>query len=73
MKLIGKRINPKIKHNILCSKYKNVGLKLVDFFQKLSVYNAIRIKRLRDNNFHQWKVISLYLFHRYLCKKIVSF
>ena len=67
MKLIWKRSNPKTKHNILCRKYKNVGLKNVASLQ------CYRIKRLRDNNFHQWKVIPLYLFQRYLCKKIVSF
>ena len=37
-------------------------------FQKLEACNALELKRLFDNNFHQWKIIPLDLFRQYLGK-----
>lgn len=55
--------NEKIqKSNIfLCNKYENSGLKNVDIFTKVASLQCSWIKRLFDNNFHEWKAIPFYL------------
>ena len=60
--------NPKIKHDTLCNNYENGGLKSVDIFAKIVSIQCSWIKRLFDSKFHQWKLIPLYLFHKYLGK-----
>ena len=60
------RNNPKIKHSTLCNEYENCRLKNVDDFSKVIRLQCPRIKGLFDNNFHQWKVIPLYLVLWYL-------
>ena len=59
---------PKIKNSILCKYYENGGLKKVDIFSKLVSLKCSWIKRLFANNFHQRKVIPLYLIWKYLRK-----
>ena len=54
----------KIPNSTLCNDYDNGGLKNV--FSKVVRLQCSWIKRLFDNNFHQWKVISLYLIRWYL-------
>ena len=41
------------------------GLKNVDIFSKVVSLQCSCIKRLFDNNFHQWKLIPLYLICQY--------
>ena len=51
----GKKL--KIKQSTLCSSCENGGLKDVNIFYKISLlYSWIR--RLFDDNFHDWKVIG---------------
>ena len=38
------------------------------YISKIVSLQCFWIKRLLDNNFHQWKVIPLYLIQKYLCK-----
>ena len=60
-KFISKGKNPKIENNTLCNDYENGGLKNVDIFSKVVVLQCSWIKKLFNNNFHQWKVILIYL------------
>ena len=58
----------KIKHDTLCNDYENGGLKSVDIFSKIVSLQCSWIRRLYDENFHPWKVISLYLIEMYFRK-----
>ena len=60
--------NAKIKHATLCCDYADGRLKSVDIFSKIGSLQCSWVRRLFDNNFHQWKVIPLYLTQKYLCK-----
>ena len=66
MEFIWKGKIPKIRYNTLRNDYKRAGLKNVDIFSKVLSLECSWIKRLLDNLFHQWKVISLYLIRQYL-------
>ena len=66
MEFIWKGKTPNIKSSTLCNDYDNGGLKNVDVFSKIVSLQCSWIKRLFDNNFHQWKVTPLYLIRRYL-------
>ena len=68
MEVIWKGKNPKIKNSPLCNDYEYGGLRDVDIFSKVVSLQCTWIKRLFDNNFHQWKIIPLYLFRQYLGK-----
>ena len=68
MEFIWKGKNPKIKNSTLCNDYEYGGLKNVDIFSKVVSLQCSWIKRLFDNNFHQWKLIPLYLIRQYLGK-----
>ena len=57
MEFIWKGKNPKIKNSTLCNDYKYGGLKNADIFSKIVSLHWFQIKRLCDNNFHQWKLI----------------
>ena len=70
MEFIWKGKNPKIKNSTLCNDYEYGGLKNVDIFSKVVSLQCSWIKRLFDNNFHQWKLIPLYLIRQYLGKKL---
>ena len=66
MEFIWKGKNSKIKNSTLCNDYEYGGLKNVDIFSKVVSLQCSWIKRLFDNNFHQWKLIPLYLIRQYL-------
>ena len=68
MEFIWKGKNPKIKNSTLCNDYEYGGLKNVDIFSKVVSLQCSWIKRLFDNNFHQWKLIPLYLVCQYFGK-----
>ena len=67
MKFIWKGKNPNIKTSTLCNGYE-YRLKHVDLFSKVARLQCPWIKRLFDNNFHQWKLIPLYLIVQFLGK-----
>ena len=58
---IWKTRNPKIKHDTLCKNYENGGLKNVDITYKKVSLQCSWIRRLYDNNSHNWKVILLHM------------
>ena len=68
MEPIWKEKNLKIKNSTLCNDYEYDGLKNVNIFSKVISLDCSWIKRLFDNNFHQWKLIPLYLIRQYLGK-----
>ena len=51
----------KIKPSTLCNVYENGGLKNVDFRNKILSIACSWVKRLFENDFHDWKVIPLLL------------
>ena len=70
MEFIWKGKNPKIKNSTLCNDYEYGGLRNVDIFSKVVSLQCSWMKRLFDNNFHQWKIIPLLSFSPIFRKKI---
>ena len=66
MEFIWKGKNPKINNSSLCNDYQYGELKNADIFSKVVSFQCSWIKRLFDNNFHQRKLIPLYLIRQYL-------
>ena len=58
----------KIKHSTLCNGYENGGLKNVDLRNKITSIQYSWVKRLFEDDFHDWEVIPLFLIGKYLCK-----
>ena len=58
----------KIKHSTLCNGYENGGLKNVDLRNKITSIQCSWVKRLFEDDFHDWKVIPLFLIGRHLSK-----
>ena len=56
------------KFKTLPCDYTDGGLNSVDIFSKILGLQCSWVRRLFNNNFHQWKVIPLYLIPKYLCK-----
>ena len=52
---------PKIKHETLCNNYENGGLKCINIGSKIISLQCSWIKKLYEENFHEWKVIPTYL------------
>ena len=58
----------KIKHSTLCNGYENGGLKNVDLRNKITSIQCSWVKRLFEDDFHDWKVIPLSLIGKHLGK-----
>ena len=58
----------KTKHDTLCNDYKDVGLKSVDIVHKTNALKSSWMQKLYNDNFHEWKIISLRYINRYLGK-----
>ena len=54
----------KKKHETLCNDYKVGRLKHFDIPNKIIALQRSWIRRLYDNYFHEWKLISLYYFEK---------
>ena len=54
----------KIKHSTLRSTYKLGGFKDTGIFYKITSLQCSWVRRLFDENFHWWNVISLYLIQK---------
>ena len=52
---------PKIRHGTTCKDYKDGGLQNVDISYKIVSLQCSWIRRLYDNNFHEWKLIPLHV------------
>ena len=64
-------LNPKIKNSTINNNYENGGLKNVNIAAKISSLQSSWIKRLFDENFHDWKIIPLHIVHKSLGKMSV--
>ena len=51
----------KTKYSTLCNGYKNGGLKNVGLRNKITSIQCSWVKRLFKDDFHDWKVIPLFL------------
>ena len=69
--LIWNRLNPKIKNSTINNNCKNGGLKYVNIAAKINSLQSSWIKRLFDENVHDWKILSLHTIHKSLGKKFV--
>ena len=58
----------KIKHSTLRNGYENGGLKNVDLSNKITSIQCSWVKRLFEDDFHDWKVIPLFLIGKHLGK-----
>ena len=58
----------KIKHSTLCNRYENGGLKNFDLRNKITSIQCSRAKKLFEDDFHDWKVIPLFLIGKHLGK-----
>ena len=67
-------LNPKTKISTINNNYENGGLQNVNIAAKISSLQSSCIKRLFDENFHDWKILPLHIIHKSLGKKVcVSF
>ena len=57
---------PKVKHNTLINNFDKGGLKCIDIESKITSLQCSWIKKLYNNNFHEWKLIPLYLIKKHL-------
>ena len=53
--------NPKIKYSTLSNSYEDGGFKDIGVFTKVIGLQCSWIKRLYDENFHEWKIIPSYV------------
>ena len=58
----------KTTHSNLCNGYENGGFKNVDLRNKITSIQCSWVKRLFEDDFHDWKVIPLFLIGRHLSK-----
>ena len=59
---------PKIKGKTLINNFDKGGLRDVDIPSKIASLQFSWVKRLFDGNFHEWKIIPLFLFEKYFGK-----
>ena len=60
---------PKINHKTLCNTSEDGGLKNVDVKLKIISLQCSWVKKLYDDNHHEWKIIPLYYTNTYFGKK----
>ena len=60
---------PKIKNDTLCNNYNRGGLKNADITLKIVSLKCSWIKRLCDENYHEWKLIPMHYLKKYLGKE----
>ena len=58
----------KIKYSTLCNGYEKDGIKNVDLRNKMTSMQCSWVKRLFEDDFHDWKVIPLFLIGKHLGK-----
>ena len=59
----------KIKHSTLCNGYENEGLKNVNLGNKITITQCSWVKRLFEDDFHDWKIIPPFLIGKHLGEK----
>ena len=64
-------LNSKVNNSTINNNYKNGGLRNVNIAAKISSLQSSWIKKLFNENFHDWKILPLHIIHKSLGKKIV--
>ena len=64
-------LNSKVNKSTINNNYKNGGLRNVNIAAKISSLQSSWIKKLFNENFHDWKILPLHIIHKSLGKKIV--
>ena len=59
---------PKISHKTLCNNFENGGLKHLDISSKIISLQCSWLRKLCDENFHEWKIIPSHLISKYFGK-----
>ena len=59
---------PKISNKTLCNNFENDGLKHVDISSKIISLQCSWLRKLCDENFHEWKIITFHVINKYLRK-----
>ena len=60
--------SPKISHSALCNNFENGGLKHVNTSSKIISWQCSWLRKLYDENFHEWKIIPSHLINKYFTK-----
>ena len=60
--------SPKISHSALCNNFENGGLKHVNTSSKIISWQCSWLRKLYDENFHEWKIIPSHLINKYFGK-----
>ena len=56
---------PIISPKTLCNNFENGGLKHVDILSKIINLQCSSLRKLCDENFHEWKIIPSHLINKY--------
>ena len=64
--------NEHIKHSTMRNGYEKEGTKNVDLRNKITSMQCSWLNRLFENDFHDWKVIPLFLIGKHLVKNLKS-
>ena len=59
---------PKINYKTLYNTFEEGGLKNVDIKPKINSLQCSWVKKLFDGNYHDWKIIPLFLVNKYFGK-----
>ena len=65
------RVDPKIKNSTVNNNHENGRLKNVNIATNISSLQVSWIKRLFDENFHDWKILPFHIIYKSLGKKFV--
>ena len=63
--------NVKIKHEAICNDFQNGGLKNVDIPSKISSLQCSWVKKLYDQNSHDWKLIPMHFINNAFGKNFI--
>ena len=59
---------PNICHKTLCNNFENDGLKHIDISSKIITLQCSWLRKLFDENSHEWKIIPSHLINKYFGK-----
>ena len=59
---------PEISHKTLCNNFENGGLKHVDISSTIISLQCSWLRKIFDENFHEWKIIPSHLINKYFGK-----
>ena len=67
-KFIWQEKKAKVKHSALCNGYEMGGIKNVELRNKIASMQSTWVKRLFEDDFHDWKIIPLFFMGKQLGK-----